>query len=46
MRLEHTARKELLLKEYAAANGLGQLDATNEYVAAAIRFLYMRLRQH
>ena len=43
MRLQHTPNKELLLAEYAAAHGLGHLEATKENVDSAIRYLHKLL---
>ena len=40
IRLEHTPNKHQLVAEYAAANELGELKATQENVNAAIRYLY------
>ena len=40
IRLEHTPNKHQLVAEYAAANELGELEATQENVNVAIRYLY------
>ena len=40
IRLEHTPNKHQLVAEYAAANELGELKATEENVNVAIRYLY------
>jgi hypothetical protein len=38
--LEQKPNKALLIEEYAAANGLGQLEETKENLDAAVRYLY------
>ena len=40
IRLEHMPKKHQLVAEYAAANELGELKATQENVNVAIRYLY------